>query len=209
MAKSHLTIKVQEYFPTMTLVGSELGRHFRQILEDLTESLPTGSVVSISFMRNQYVDAVFLSRSVISLAAEKLGRLYFVFENASLDTQESMILAGRNAEVPIISWSNSEAFVYPPVESSNIATLIEGVRCYPGASTPDIARLLNTSVPNASTRLKQLSRAGYLRRVEVTHETGGSQYLYEVPGAGAIPEVSSVLNRSTKRHHTASSGLSL
>ncbi|KAA0851290.1 winged helix-turn-helix domain-containing protein, partial [Enterobacter hormaechei] len=75
--------------------------------------------------------------------------------------------------------------VIGPEAKSSTKALLDVVLGRNGVSTANVAKSLNISVQNASTRLKKLSSEGVIMRSEVSSPTGGIEFIYSGPNISA------------------------
>jgi hypothetical protein len=159
--------------------GVSQGKDALRKLSDFVEQHPDVSVFGISLKGIEATDASFPRESVIALAKQFRGeKFFFLTHLPSRDVIDNWSYAARAKEQPMVIWNGDEFEVIPEMSPAT-STLVNYVLKKGSATTPQVAVGLNMSVPNASTRLKNLVNQGYLMRSEDVAETGGIEFKYK------------------------------
>ena len=162
------------------LFGNVQGREVFKKLLDFIDSHPTQKIFEVSLEGIKATDASFPRESVISLAKQLRGEKWFFITNFDTsDLIDNWDYAAKAKEQPIaISTDSSKPSVIGPEQKSAAWELLNFLFKNDSATTALVAKDLNISVQNASTRLKKLVNEGLIYRSEEVAPSGGIEYLY-------------------------------
>jgi len=159
--------------------GHEMGRKIHDKLREVVEKQTTETIITISLKGVKRADASFLRESTLSLAKlyrEKKGFCLSDIENE--DLVENIEVAAGKFEQPITYWPNSNGRILGPQPSEGLKEMLIYALKVPVVYTNEAARELDLKVPNASNKLNQLWKAGYILRRERVATSGGLEHEY-------------------------------
>lgn len=149
------------------------------MLLDFVEQSPGTDVFGISLDGVEATDASFPRESVISVAKQLRGEKgFYLADLTNRDLIDNWSYAARAKEQPLVIWNNSEFEIIGPELNKSTRDLIEYVLSKGSVLAAKVASDLGLSVPNASTRLKNLVSQGFIRRTEDVADSGGIEYRY-------------------------------
>ena len=180
MKQNAVVIKLIEYTSSNHPFGNREGREIYQKLLDVVDSHPSASIFVISLDGIKATDASFPRESVVSIAKQFRGEKgFFLTDFDSRDLIDNWNYAAQAKEQPLIIWNNdSHEFIGPSITSSTME-LVEYVIKQGSVTTSKVADALGISVQNASTKLKNLVKQGFVLRYEEAADTGGVEYIYQ------------------------------
>lgn len=166
--------------------GNVLGREVFKRLQNVVDSNPGCKSFEISLEGIVATDSSFPRESVIALAKQLCGEKYFFITDVSstdlIDNWDYAAIAKQQSMIVVLA---GEVRVIGPEAKSSTKALLDVVLGRNGVSTANVAKSLNISVQNASTRLKKLSSEGVIMRSEVSSPTGGIEFIYSGPNISA------------------------
>ena len=128
-------------------------------------------------------DASFPRESVMALANDLRGKKFFYLTDLSdEDLFDNWTYGAIAKEQPMTVWQGREPSFIGPAMSKSIKELADYLCVNKKATTSEISKSLDISTQNASTRLKNLFKLGYVKRVEEVAESGGKEFVYELIG---------------------------
>lgn len=162
--------------------GNVLGREVFKRLQSVVDSHPGCKSFEISLEGIVATDSSFPRESVIALAKQLCGEKYFFITDVSsadlIDNWDYAAIAKQQSLVVLLA---DEVRIIGPEAKNSTKALLDVVLSRDGASTANVAKALNISVQNASTRLKKLVSEGVIMRSEVSSPTGGIEFIYTGP----------------------------
>ncbi|BAP67124.1 MarR family transcriptional regulator [Acinetobacter baumannii] len=162
--------------------GNIIGRKTLQRLQQTIDLYPSDSIFEISLEGIEATDSSFPRESVVSLAKQFRGEKWFYLTHfSSVDLIDNWDYAAKAKLQPILIVQPTEARFIGPELKGATKDLLDFVVNRKIVSTSNLAKELNITVQNASTRLKRLVSEGYLIRSEEASLTGGIEYLYAAP----------------------------
>jgi hypothetical protein len=165
--------------------GTPKGKEVFQALIDIISSRPKAKVIGISLKGILSTDASFPRESVVSAAKHFRGEKGIFLEGLDLtdptaqDIIDNWDYAAIAKEQPLVFWSENAHVLIGPKISGSGQQLVELVLTKGQITAALVAAELDTSVQNASTRLKKLVDQGYFMRSEVVADSGGIEYIYQ------------------------------
>lgn len=162
--------------------GNILGREVFKRLQSFVDLYPNSKSFEISLEGIIATDSSFPRESVIALAKQLCGEKYFFITDAnSVDLIDNWHYAAIAKQQSLIVMLAKEVRIIGPEAKNSTKSLLDIVLNQNGASTANVAKALNISVQNASTRLKKLVSEGLIMRTEVSSLTGGIEFIYTGP----------------------------
>jgi len=159
--------------------GNRKGREVYQKLLDVVEDHPATSIFVISLKGIKATDASFPRESVVSIAKQFRGEKgFFLTDFNSRDLIDNWSYAAKAKEQPLIIWYDHSHEIIGPDITSSTKDLVEYVIEKGKVTTSKVADDLNLSVQNASTKLKNLVKQGFVLRSEEIADTGGVEFKY-------------------------------
>lgn len=161
--------------PFGNIEGKEV---FRKFL-DLVEQSPDTGVFGISLDAIEATDASFPRESVISVAKQLRGeRGFYLTDLSNRDLIDNWNYAARAKDQPLVIWNSDGFEIIGPELNKSTRDLVEYVLSKGSVLASQVASDLGLSVPNASTRLKNLVSHGFIHRIEDVADSGGIEYRY-------------------------------
>lgn len=162
--------------------GNIIGRATLQKLQEVIDRNPSCSIFEISLEGIEATDSSFPRESVVSLVKQfREEKWFYLTHFSSVDLIDNWDYAARAKLQPILIVEPIGARFIGPELNGATRDLLNFVVSRKDVTTSSLAKELNISVQNASTRLKRLVAEGYLIRSEEPSVTGGIEYLYSVP----------------------------
>lgn len=159
--------------------GNNEGKDVFRKLLDLVEKTPETAVFGISLDGIDATDASFPRESVISVAKQLRGEKgFYLVDLSNRDLIDNWNYAAQAKDQPLVIWNNSDFEIIGPELNESTRELVEYVLSKGSVLASQVAGDLGLSVPNASTRLKNLVSHGYIRRTEGVADSGGIEYRY-------------------------------
>jgi len=160
--------------------GRIQGRQVYERLRSCLDNNPTEMIIRISLKGVKRTDILFPRESVIALAKEYCGKRGFCLREVDdPDLLENWDAAAERREQPLMVWDGDQLMqVLGPRLNPGLREMFDYVISVPVARTSEAARSLGLKVPNASNKLKQLWREGYILRQEQSASSGGVEYEY-------------------------------
>lgn len=163
--------------------GNVLGREVFKRLQRVVDSHPISQAFEISLDGVVATDSSFPRESVISLAKQLRGEKWFYITHmSSPDLIDNWDYAAKAKQQPLVLIDGGGKPKVIGLDTSGAAKdMLDFVLAQKGISTANVAKALDISVQNASTRLKKLADEGLVIRREASAITGGIEYLYSGP----------------------------
>jgi hypothetical protein len=160
--------------------GHMQGRQVYERLHDFIEAHPTKEIIRLSLAEVKRTDITFPRESVVELAKHYRGRRGFCLIDAKdQDLLDNWDAAASRQEQPLMVWNENQLNrILGPQPSTGLRDMFNYVISVPIARTSEAAASLGLKVPNASNKLKQLWREGYILRREQSASSGGVEYDY-------------------------------
>lgn len=162
--------------------GNVLGREVFKRLQSVVDENPGSKSFEISLEGIVATDSSFPRESVIALAKQLRGEKWFYITHvSSLDLIDNWDYAATAKQQSLILISDKETRVIGPEAKTSTRELLDFVLRQKVVSTANVAKALEISVQNASTRLKKLANEGLIMRSETSSPTGGIEFFYSAP----------------------------
>lgn len=163
--------------------GNVLGREVFKRLQSVVDSHPVKQAFEVSLEGIIATDSSFPRESVISLAKQLRGEKWFYITHmTSPDLVDNWDYAAKAKQQPLVLIDKNGTPTVIGLDASGATRdMLNLVLAQKGISTANVARALDISVQNASTRLKKLADEGLVIRLEVSAITGGIEYIYSGP----------------------------
>ena len=159
--------------------GNAEGREvFQRILKTI-ESDPGKLIYRISLEGVKRTDASFPRESVVELARrfrEKKG--FCLVDISDPDLLDNWHDAAVRREQPLTVWQSGKPKIIGPSPTSGNEAILNYTLSKVEATAADVAKTLNLQVTNASTKLRQLEKEGFVMRRQEPSPTGGIEYRY-------------------------------
>lgn len=162
--------------------GNIQGRETFKLLLDFLDNHPEELVIELSLFGIKATDASFPRESVLSIAKQFKGERWIILRDFSTaDLLDNWDYAAKAKDHNMIVVKDGKpAFIGPKLTDSNRELLLF-VFSRGSISTATVAKSLDISVQNASTRLKKLVSEGLIMRSEETALSGGIEFMYKAP----------------------------
>ena len=159
--------------------GNSEGKEVLRRLSEFVEQNPLCNIFGISFKGITATDASFPRESVVALAKQLRGEKgFYLTDLVNRDLIDNWSYAALAKDQPLVIWNDSNFEIIGPELNKSTRDLVEYVLQRGSVLTSQVAADLGLSVPNASTRLKNLVTQGYLLRSEDAAQTGGIEFKY-------------------------------
>lgn len=179
MNQNSVVVKLRAFTTSERPFGNSEGKVVFRKLADYVEQHPHTQIFGISFDGIEATDASFPRESVVSVAKQFRGeRGIYLLDVTDRDLIDNWNYAARAKDQPLVIWHGSEYEVIGPELSQSARALVNYVLDKGSVLASQAAADLDITVQNASTRLKNLVKDGYVLRAEEAAETGGIEYVY-------------------------------
>lgn len=160
--------------------GNKQGQEtFKQLKEYIDTKLHS-KVSEISLNGIKATDASFPRESVVSIIKQLKGeKSFFITDFDSKDLLDNWDYAAKAKKQLIIIWFDGELRTIGPELNSSTEELLKFVYDKRSVTTANVAKGLDLSVQNASTRLKKLVSEGLILREEESAASGGKEFVYK------------------------------
>ena len=159
--------------------GNSEGKEVLRKLSEFVEHNAACNVFGISLKGITATDASFPRESVVTLAKQLRGENgFYLTDLVDRDLIDNWSYAALAKDQPLVIWHESGFEIIGPELNKSTRDLVEFVLERGAVLTSQVATELGLSVPNASTRLKNLVTQGYLLRSEDAAQTGGIEFKY-------------------------------
>lgn len=180
MNQNSIVVKLKDFTGSDRPYGNSEGKDTFRKLSDFLEGQHGVRVVGISFNGITGTDASFARESVVSLAKQLRGeRGFYLTDLRNRDLIDNWNYAAKAKDQPLAIWDGEQFEIIGPEMNESTRTLVEHVLKKRAAFASEVAADLGLSVPNASTRLKNLMAQGYFLRVEEVAQSGGIEFKYQ------------------------------
>lgn len=163
--------------------GNAEGREVFQGLLKKIEADPGKVVYRISLNGVRRTDASFPRESVVELAKRFRGKKGFcLVDVADPDLLDNWDAAAAKREQPITVWRNGKPEIIGRKPTAGNEGVLGYVLSNGEATAASAARQLRLQLTNASTKLRQLEKDGFIMRRDEVSPTGGIEYKYFLIG---------------------------
>lgn len=174
-----MLVKLSGFTKNAHPFGNNEGKEVFSKLLDLVGKNPNVEIFGVSLEGIEATDASFPRESVISVAKQFRGEKGFYLSNlTNRDLIDNWNYAARAKEQPLVIWNGNDFEIIGPELNNSTRELVEYVLSKGSVLASQVANDLGLSVPNASTRLKNLVTQGFIHRTEDVADTGGIEYRY-------------------------------
>lgn len=179
MNQKTAVLKLRDFTKNAHPFGNVEGKEVFRKLLDFVEQNPGTEVFGISLDGIEATDASFPRESVISVAKQLRGeRGFYLTDLSNRDLIDNWSYAAKAKDQPLVIWNNSDFEIIGAELNKSTRDLVEYVLHKGSVLASQVAGDLGLSVPNASTRLKNLVLQGFIRRNEDVADSGGIEYKY-------------------------------
>jgi hypothetical protein len=179
MKENLMLIKLRDYMSGPDGWGHTQGQQTHEKLRRLVEAHPKEPIYTISLDGIEHTDASFPRESVIELAKRYRGQVGFCLrDSADPDLLDNWDAAALKREQPLLVWRDDLSLILGPQPGEGVREMLRYVLSVPSTVTSEAAHTLQVKIPNASNKLKQLWKEGYILRRERVASSGGVEYEY-------------------------------
>jgi hypothetical protein len=179
MNQNSVVVKLCDLTDSDRPFGNSEGKLVFRKLSDYVDEHPHTQVFGVSFDGIEATDASFPRESVVALAKQLRGeRGIYLIDVENRDLIDNWDYAAKAKDQPLVVWHDSGYEVIGPELSQSARTLLDYVLSKGSVLASQVATDLDMTVQNASTRLKNLVRDGFLLRTEEAADTGGIEFKY-------------------------------
>jgi hypothetical protein len=159
--------------------GHEMGLQLHNNLRNIVEAYPTEYIYTLSLSNLRRADASFCREGILALAKFYREKKGFCLVNISNeDLVENIDVAAIRYEQPITYWQSNSGHILGPQPSEGLREILAYVLSVAVTSTTEVATVFGLKSSNASNKLNQLWKAGYILRREKVAESGGLEHQY-------------------------------
>jgi hypothetical protein len=160
--------------------GNRQGQETYKKLKEFFDRNECKQVVEISLEGIKATDASFPRESVISIIKHLNGeKSFYITGFDSKDLLDNWDYAAKAKKQLVVTKFDNALEVIGPEISSSTKALIDFVYSQSSVTTANVAKALDLSVQNASTRLKKLVNEGIILREEEAAMSGGKEFIYK------------------------------
>jgi len=160
--------------------GNAQGKEVFRKLVELVESNSSVDIFRVSLSGIEATDASFPRESVIALAKHfRCEKGFYLTDVADRDLIDNWMYGAVAKDQPLVVWSDKKHEIIGPKMNSATMSLVEFILERKEVTTSLIASEFDLSAANASTRLKNLFKNGYIMRSEEVAESGGKEFVYK------------------------------
>lgn len=161
--------------------GRAAGRRaYTQLLGSLDAESSNDPVV-LSLGGIVHLDMSFAAETIVAIAKlHGSARGFCISDVSDPDLLENIDAAAKRAGQPLIAITPHGPTILGPSPTAGTSKALQIIIRYKRAKAVDIARDLNTSLANASNKLKLLWSEGFVMRQEESAATGGKEYIYYI-----------------------------
>jgi hypothetical protein len=179
MNQSAGTISLRRHMDRDDGWGNAEGREVFQRLLDTIESDPGKVIYRISLEGVKRTDASFPRESVVELAKRYRGKKGFCLVDISdPDLLDNWNAAAVMREQPLTVWRNGKPEIIGHKPTAGNEQVLKYILSKGEGSAASVARDLKLQLTNASTKLRQLEKDGFILRRDEASPTGGIEYTY-------------------------------
>lgn len=180
MKQTRVLLNLRDFTNSPTPFGNLEGKSVFRKLGDFVEQHADAVVFGVSLGDIEATDASFPRESVIALAKQWRGEKgFFLKDLRGRDVIDNWSYAAQAKDQPLVIWDELTFEIIGPELNSSTRTLLEYVLKDPqGVRASQVSADLDLSIPNASTRLKNLVAQGYILRTSEVADTGGVEFRY-------------------------------
>lgn len=157
--------------------GQRVGQHLRLLID----ARPAETTIGLSLAGIEHIDVTFAAESIVALARHyRKLRGFCLVDTVDQDLLDNVDGAAWKLEQPIIAWSGRDTYqLLGPSPAEGLYQVLQYVYTVPVAYTRAAAQDLALGVPNASNKLKELWRDGYILRDACSASSGGVEFAYK------------------------------
>ena len=179
MNQKSMILELRKLTSSKTPFGNVEGKAVFQKLANAVAQNSGVDVFGISLAGIEVTDASFPRESVVSLAKQLRGEKgFYLMSFTNRDLIDNWWYAAKAKEQPLVIWTDHDFEIIGPEINQSATDLVSYVLTKGSVLASQAAADLNLSVPNASTRLKNLVNQGYLMRSDAVAESGGIEFIY-------------------------------
>ena len=165
--------------PNGNVKGKEV---FAELLK-VIESHLSIDTFGISLKGIVATDASFPRESVMAIAKHFSGEKFIYLTDLEDDDLIDNWTYGSIAkDQPITLWDGNNVSFIGPDMSKSVKELINYLLVKKKVTTSQLSNDLDITIHNASTRLKNVFKLGYVKRIEEVAESGGKEFIYQLIG---------------------------
>ena len=161
--------------------GNVKGKAVFASLLKLIESRSEIDTFGISLKGIIATDASFPRESIMALAKHySEEKFVYLTDLTDEDLLDNWTYGADAKDQPMTVWNDNKALFIGPDMTKSVKELTEYILIKKRVTTSQIVSDFDISIQNASTRLKNIFKLGYVKRVEEVAESGGKEFVYEL-----------------------------
>ena len=173
------TIRLRDLMDRDDGWGNEEGREVHHKLLHAVEREAGTLIFRISLAGIRRTDASFPRESVVEVAKRFRGQKGFCLtEVAHPDLLDNWDAAALKRQQPLTVWCRDHPTIIGPAPSRGTQRLVDYVLSVRETTAATVAKALQLTLTNASSKLKHLVEAGFILRRNAIAPTGGVEYHY-------------------------------
>ena len=178
-----MLLKLKDFTQDAHPNGNVKGKAVYSSLVHFVESNQQEDTFGISLEGIIATDASFPRESVMAIAKNYSGnKFFFLTDFIDEDLLDNWTYGAIAKEQPVTVWNNGCASFIGPKMTPSVSELIDYLLENKRVTTSKVSQDFDISTQNASTRLKNIYKNGFVKRVEEVAETGGKEFVYEIIG---------------------------
>lgn len=179
MKGNSLTVRIVDIMGSDRGWGSDEGVRVGIAIRATAASHPEVPVLSISLDGVRQTDTSFARESVIRVAKDlRPHRGFCLIDVAHEDIVSNWDVVASRMEQPLLLWADKQWRLLGNQPSEGLRAMFEHVMAVRSTATAEAAAHLKLGVPNASNKLKELWKGGYVLRRERVAASGGIEHEY-------------------------------
>ncbi len=161
--------------------GNVKGKAVFADLLKFIELHPSIEIFGISLKGIVATDASFPRESVMAIAKYFSGEKFIYLADLEDDDLIDNWTYGAVAkDQPMTVWNSNKASFIGPDMTKSVRELTDYLLIKQRVTTSQVSNDFDITIQNASTRLKNIFKLGYVKRVEEVAESGGKEFVYQL-----------------------------
>ncbi|EGU0149834.1 DNA-binding protein [Vibrio parahaemolyticus] len=176
-----MLLKLIDYTKDAHPNGNVKGKAVYSDLFHLVENHQSIDTFGISLDGIVATDASFPRESVMALAKHFSGvKFFYLSDIDDEDLIDNWTYAAIAKEQPMTIWNDGNASFIGPEMTKSVKELVDYMLKKKKVTTSQVSKDFDITTQNASTRLKNIFKLGYVKRVEEVAESGGIEFIYKL-----------------------------
>ena len=161
--------------------GNVKGKDVYSKLYKMIESRQELDTFGVSLKGIEATDASFPRESVMALAKHYRGEKFiYLTDLQDEDLIDNWTYGAIAKNQPMTVWNHTKVFFIGPDMAKSVKELTDFLIIKKKVTTNQVSTQFDITTQNASTRLKNIFKLGYAKRVEEIAESGGKEFVYKL-----------------------------